>query len=211
MTLRRYAAAVALSTTLAFITPAVVDAASVTNSTINLSVGDVDISSSNTRLSGDNIRFAQALSSTYHRPVAASEIIRLRADFDFGLGDISLIYATAIYSGRSVDEISELRHKNMGWGEIAKFYGVKVKDLKKGNYDTINAAHGRGVDVIYVEIDDDNRYYDHHDDRYKNHHDNDYRDRDNDRDDKKDHGKGNKKDDKRDDKHENSKGHGNKK
>jgi hypothetical protein len=195
MTLRRYAAAVALSTVLAFITPAGVDAASITTSTVTASAGDVSISSSETRLSGDTIKFAQVLSSSYNRQVSAEEVMQLRVDFDFGFGDISLVYATAVYSGRPVDEISRLRHKNMGWGEIAKFYGVKVKDLKKGNDDVVNAARGHGIDVTYIEIADDD------------HSDNDYRDRDGDRDDKN----GHKKDNKHDDKKDNGKGNGNKK
>ncbi|MBP2627969.1 MAG: hypothetical protein H6Q68_2680 [Firmicutes bacterium] len=155
MTLRRYTAAMFLSTALAFITPGGVDAATVTTSTVTASAGDVSISSSKTMLSSDNIAFAQVLSSSYNRTVSTSEIIRLRADFDFGFGDISLVYATAVYSGRPVDEISRHRYENMGWGEIAKLYGVKVKDLKKGNDDVVNAARGRGVDVTYIEINDD--------------------------------------------------------
>ena len=187
MTLRHYTAAVVLSTALAFTIPAGVDAASVTTSNFTASIGDVSISSSKTESSGGNVRFAQVLSSNYNRTVSPVEIIRLRNDFDFGLGEISLIYAAAVYSGRPVDEISRHRHENMGWGEIAKLYGVKVKDLKKGNEDVVNAARVRGVDVIYIEIDDDNRDYD--------------------RDDKNNH----KKDKKHDDKYDNGKGHGQKK
>lgn len=196
MTLRRYAAAAALSATLAFITPVGVDAASITTSTVNASVGDVSISSSETRLSGDSIRFAQVLSSNYNRTVSAQDVMRLKANFDFGFGDISLVYATAVYSGRSVDEISLLRQKNMGWGEIAKLYGVKVKDLKKGNYDVVSAVRGQGVDVTYIEVNDDDKSY----------RDNEYRDRDDDRDSKNEH-----KSNKRDDSHDNGKSHGHKK
>jgi len=191
MTLRRYAAAVVLSTALAFITPVGIDAAAITTSTVTASAGDVSISSSETRISGDTIKFAQVLSSSYNRTVSAEEVMQLRVDFDFGFGDISLVYATAVYSGRPIDEISRLRHKNMGWGEIAKFYGVKVKDLKKGNDDVINAARGHGIDVTYIEIADDD------------HNDNDNRDLD----DKNDH----KKDNKHDDKKDNGKGNGHKK
>lgn len=190
MTLKRYAAAVVLSSTLAFITPTGIDAASITSSTVTASVGDVSISSSETKLSGDSIKFAQVLSTSYNRPVSAQEVMRLRADFDFGFGDISLLYATSIYSGRDIDEIGHLRLKNMGWGEIAKLYGVKVKDLKKGNYDVVNAARGRGVDITYIEVED-----------------NDSRDQDSHRYDKDD----NKKDNKHDDKHDKGKGNGHKK
>lgn len=155
MTLRNYTAAVILSTALVLITPAgVVDAATVTTSTVTASIGDANISSSVTRVSSDNIKFAQALSLNYNRAVSPAELIRLRADFDFGFGDISLVYATAFYSGKPVEEISRHRYELMGWGEIAKLYGVKVKDLKKSNEDVIAVARSRGVEVTYIEIDD---------------------------------------------------------
>ncbi|GMA98012.1 hypothetical protein [Pelosinus sp. IPA-1] len=199
MKLKHYTAGVVLSATLAFTTPVGVDAASVTTSTVTASIGDVSISSSKTEASGGNIRFAQVLSSNYNRTVSPVEVIRLRTDFDFGLGEISLIYAAAVYSGRPVDEISRYRHENMGWGEIAKMYGVKVKDLKKSNEDVVNAARLRGVDVTYIDIGDDDRDYDRHGD--------DHRGRDNDREDKSNH----KKESKHDDKPNNGKGKGNNK
>lgn len=202
MTLRRCTAAVVLSTVLAFALPGGVDAASITTSNVSASAGDVSISSSKTTLSGDSIRFAQVLSSSYNRPIYAQDVMRLKAEFDFGFGDISLIYATSVYSGRDINEISLLRHKNMGWGEIAKLYGVKVKDLKKGNYDAIQAARARGVDVTYIEIEDNDDHY--NDRRDNNYHDRDYRDNGND---KNDH----KKNSKHDDKHDNGKGNGHKK
>ena len=193
MIFRNYRLAIVLSTALVFISPAGVDAATLSTSTFTASIGDLSISSSETESSGGNVRFAQVLSSNYNRTVSPAEVIRLRTDLDFGLGEISLIYAAAVYSGRPVDEISYHRHNNMGWGEIAKLYGVKVKDLKKGNDDVINAARVRGVDVIYIEIDDNSR--------------------DNDRYDKQDNRQDHKKqdNDKGHDKHDNGKGHGNKK
>lgn len=191
MTLRRYTAAMVLSTALVFTIPMSVEAATLTTTTFTASIGDVSVSSSKIESSGSNIRFAQVLSSNYNRTVSPAEIIRLRADFDFGLGDISLIYAAASYSGRPVEEISRHRHENMGWGEIAKLYGVKVKDLKRDNENVVNAARAHGVDVMYIEIDDNDHQ------RVQN----------DDRDDKKSH----KQDNKYDIKHDNGKGHGNKK
>lgn len=158
MSYKRCVAAIMLSSSLAFVSPLSVTAATISNSTVSVSVGDVKVTSSNTNISGDSIKFAQVLSSGYNRTVSARDVMRLRADFDFGFGDISLIYATAVYSGHSIDEISQLRQKNMGWGEIAKLYGVKVKDLKKGNYDVVKVARERGIDVTYIEIDNDENY-----------------------------------------------------
>lgn len=154
MTFKRGTAIVVLSSTL--LVSALISAdAMVSNSTVSVSTGDVRISASSTNLSGDNITFAQVLSSRYSRAISAREVTWLRTEFDFGFGDVSLAYATSVYSGRSVDEISQLRLKNMGWGEIAKLYGVKVKDLKKGNNDVVNMAHERGMNITYVEIDED--------------------------------------------------------
>ena len=186
MKLRGYTAALVLSA-LVCIAPTGVDAAAMSSTTITASIGDITLSSSETKVSGDNIRFAQILSSSYNRTVSPAEVIRLKTDFDFGFGDISLIYAASAYSGRSVDEISRSRHGNMGWGEIAKLYGVKVKDLKKGNDNVIYMAQERGIDVKYIEVED----YDDHD-------------QDNHRDDHK-------KDNKQEHKAENSKGHNHKK
>jgi len=202
MIFKHSTAAIALSAALVFIAPAGVDAATLSASTFNASIGDLNISSSKVESSGGNIRFAQALSSNYNRTISPAEIIRLRTDFDFGLGDISLIYAAAFYSGRSIDDISFHRHNNMGWGEIAKLYGVKVKDLKKGNDDVIHAARVSGVDVIYIDIDDngkENHHYDKHDNSK------DYDKQDNSKNQDK---QGNGKDH---DKQDNGKGHGNKK
>jgi hypothetical protein len=157
MVFKHRAAAMILSSTLLFFSGVSVDAATLSNSSVTVSAGDVRISSSSTKISGDSSTFAQVLSSSYNRTISPREVIRLRTDFNFGLGDIALVYATAVYSGRTVDEISQLRLKNMGWGEIAKLYGVKVKDLKKGNYEVVNAARERGVDVTYIEINEEQR------------------------------------------------------
>lgn len=155
MLLKHTTAAMLLSSTLVFSSVNSADAAIVSTSTVSVSAGDVQLSSSRTKVSDDNLSFAQVLSSSYNRTISTREISWLRAEFDFGLGDISLVYATSVYSGRPVDEISQLRLKNMGWGEIAKLYGVKVKDLKKGNYEVVNTARQRGVDITYIEIDED--------------------------------------------------------
>ncbi|MEG6586624.1 hypothetical protein [Dendrosporobacter sp. 1207_IL3150] len=192
MKMQRLAAAILLSSTITFMAP-VVSAASVTNSTVTASVGDVTISSSETKISGDNIKFAQVLSTNYNRKVTEQEVIRLKADFDFGFGEISLLYATAVYSGQPVDEIGRLRLKNMGWGEIAKLYGVKVKDLKKGNYDVVQAARHQGVDITYIEVEDNSTEHNKHE-KHGNAGNDD-----------------GKKDNKKNDKHENSKGNGHRK
>lgn len=93
MKLRSYTVLVALAT-MVCIASAGADVVLMSSSTITASIGDVSLSSSETKLSGDNIRFAQILSSSYNRTVSPSELIRLKADFDFGFGDISLLYVS---------------------------------------------------------------------------------------------------------------------
>ena len=197
MMLRRFAAAVALSTALAFVVPVGVNAASISSSSVDISVGDLSLSSSNTEIDSDGGRFARVLSSRYNRDIPEYEVVRLRTDFDLGFGDISLAYATAHYSGYPVDEIIHHRHKNMGWGEIAHMYGVSVQDLKRYNHEVTTSARGQGIDITYVEIGNDGRHSHHRDDdRW----DRDYRDDRHDRDDRK-----------QESKHDNGHGRGHKK
>ncbi|MDD4599450.1 hypothetical protein SDC9_03887 [bioreactor metagenome] len=172
MLLNRYAAAIAFSTALTFIVPVGVSASSFDTSTTSIRVGDVSYSRSET--TADNIRFSHLLSSHYHRTIPASEVIRLNASFDFGFGDISMMYAAADYAGLPVDDIVILRRKNLGWGQIANMYGIKVKDLKRNHARFIDNAHVHGLDINYIDFDDDRdhgNYRDHdrdrdNDDRY---------------------------------------------
>jgi hypothetical protein len=169
--LKRYATAIAFSTALAFIVPAGVDAASYETSTTAVQIGDVSYYRSET--TADSIRFAQVLSSHYHQTIPASEVIRLKADFDFGFGDISMMYAVADYSGVPVDDVVSLRRKHMGWGEIAKIYGLKVQELKHRHEVFVDDAHVHGLSINYIEINDYDGYHadnsKHDYDRDKNH------------------------------------------
>ncbi|HWR43965.1 hypothetical protein [Sporomusa sp.] len=158
MVLKRYAAALAVSTALTFIVPAGADASTYETSTTAIRVGDVSFYKSETF--SDNMRFAHVLSSHYNRPVLTSEVIRLQADFDFGFGNISLMYAVADYSGLPIDDVLVLRRKNMGWGEIAKLHGLKVQELKRRHDLFVDYAHVNGVNINYIEIEDYDRKHD---------------------------------------------------
>ena len=108
MLVRRFAAAVALTTALAFTVPLSADAASVTHSSVRISTGDVDFETSRTKLSSDSRVFSRVLSDRYHRHVDADDVFALRANFDLGFGDISLAYGIAERSGRSVYEVAAI-------------------------------------------------------------------------------------------------------
>lgn len=210
---KRYAAALAVSTALTFVIPAGVNAASFETSTTAVQIGDVSYYRSET--TADSIRFAHVLSSHYNRTIPTSEVIRLRADFDFGFGDISMMYTVADYCGLPVHDVVGLRRKNLGWGEIAKIYGVKVKDLKRHHDLFVDDAHVHGIDIDYIKIEDfdrhDNDYHDHDRDKDKN----DNKRFDNDRDQNRNHDERYERyeQDKNNDKHDKDKGNkqGNKK
>ncbi|MDF2571391.1 MAG: hypothetical protein K0R55_2995 [Sporomusa sp.] len=152
MVLKRYAAALAVSTALTFIVPTIADASSYETSTTAIRVGDFSFYKSETL--ADNMNFAHVLSSHYNRTVLTSEVLRLQADFDFGFGNISLMYAIADYSGLPIDDVLVLRRKNMGWGEIAKLHGIKVQELKRRHVQFVDYAHVNGVNINYIEIED---------------------------------------------------------
>ncbi len=198
MLVRRFAAAVALTTALAFTVPLSADAASVTHSSVRISTGDVDFETSRTKLSSDSRVFSRVLSDRYHRHVDADDVFALRANFDLGFGDISLAYGIAERSGRSVYEVARHR-RTMGWGQIAHLYGVHVQDLKRSSDDIIVISRNRGIDITYIDLDGDGhrRYHrdnkrwerdhqrwerDHRDKRDRHDHRNDKRDHDRDRD-----------------------------
>ncbi len=164
MLARRYVAAVALTTALAFVVPLGADAASVTHSSVRISTGDVDFETSRTKLSSDSRHFSRILSDRYHHHFDEDEVFALRADFDLGFGDLSLVYGIAERSGRPVREIARHR-RNMGWGQIAHMYGVHVQDLKRDCDDVVVISRHRGIDVTYIDIDGDGHHRHHRDTR----------------------------------------------
>lgn len=146
----------AVSTALTFIVPTGADAASLATSTTAIRIGDASFYRSETY--AEDMRFAHVLSSHYDRPILTSEIVRLRANFDFGFGDISMMYVVADYAGLPIDDIVVLRQKHMGWGEIAKLKGLKVQELKHRHHLLVEDAYARGIDIKYIDIDEHDNY-----------------------------------------------------
>ena len=179
MVLKRYTTVLAVSAALTFIIPIGAEAASVTTSTTAVRIGDASFYKSETY--SDSMRFAHALSSHYDRPILTSEVVRLKANFDFGFGDISMMYAVAEYAGLPIDDIVVLRKKNMGWGEIAKLHGLKVQELKHRHNLFVDDAHARGIDIHYIDFDE-------HDSHRDNYHEHD-RDKDRNHDERYEHGR----------------------
>lgn len=148
MLLKRYTAILAVSTALTFIIPTGA-AAGITTSTTDIRVGDASFYRSETYT--DSMRLAHALSSYYDRPILTSEVVRLTANFDFGFGDISMMYAVADYAGLPIDDIVVLRKKHMGWGEIAKLHGLKVQELKHRYNLFVDEAHFYKIAINYID------------------------------------------------------------
>ena len=163
MILKRYTTVLAVSTALAFIVPTGAAAADVTMSTTAIRVGDASFYKSETY--SDSMRLAHALSSYYDRPILTSEVVRLTANFDFGFGDISMMYAVADYAGLPVDDIVVLRKKHMGWGEIAKLHGLKVQELKHRYNLFVDEAHFYKIAINYIDEYDSYPGHDHEHDR----------------------------------------------
>ena len=64
-------------------------------------------------------------------PIGGNDIESLR-DKKLGYGEISILYGLSKETGRSVNELLELRQEEkMGWGQIAHRFGVKVSDAHK--------------------------------------------------------------------------------
>lgn len=174
MLIKRYTTMLAVSTALTFIIPTGAAAASVTTSTTAIRVGDASFYKSETY--SDSMRLAHALSSYYDRPILTSEVVRLTANFDFGFGDISMMYAAADYAGLPIDDIVVLRKKHMGWGEIAKLHGLKVQELKHRYNLFVDEAHFYKIAINYIDEYDSypGNYHEHdrgnnrnHDERYE--------------------------------------------
>lgn len=174
MLLKRYTTVLAVSTALTFIIPTGAVAAGVMTSTTAISIGDASFFKSETY--SDSMRLAHALSSYYDRPILTSEVVRLTANFDFGFGDVSMMYAVADYAGLPIDDIVVLRKKHMGWGEIAKLHGLKVQELKHRYNLFVDEAHFYKIAINYIDEYDSSRGQDHehdldhernHDERYE--------------------------------------------
>ncbi|HWR42039.1 hypothetical protein [Sporomusa sp.] len=109
--------------------------AAVSTTSVSATISDDGFS-----LSALNIRFAETLSTSYHISVTAQDIVRLKVEYNLGYREIGMIYTTSTLASKPTDKIIELRQQKMGWGEIAKLYGVKVADLKQRNYTVIEKS-----------------------------------------------------------------------
>lgn len=131
-------------------------------------------------------------------PVTVTEITTLRT-YNMGYGEITLAYNLASASGRSVNEILDMRfQQKMGWGKIAKVLGVKLHGpADKSVYILRESQLEPEIDafnvIIKVDLDDEDRDSDDRNNHEK-HDDRDHHEKDGDfKQDKshKSHGKGN--------------------
>ncbi|SMD09047.1 hypothetical protein [Sporomusa malonica] len=127
--------------------------ASVSATSVSASISDDGFS-----LSAHTIRFAETLSTSYNISVTAQDVLRLKVDYNLGYREIGMIYTTATVTSKPADKIIQLREQKMGWGEIAKLYGVKVADLKQRNYTVIEKSRivvsEEPEDYDYIKVSD---------------------------------------------------------
>ncbi|MDF2568690.1 MAG: hypothetical protein K0R55_294 [Sporomusa sp.] len=109
-------------------------------------------------ISTHTIRFAETLSTSYNISVTADDVLRLKVDYNLGYREIGMIYTTASLASKPTNKIIQLREQKMGWGEIAKLYGVKVADLKRSNDTVIGKSKiivsEEPEDYDYVKVSD---------------------------------------------------------
>lgn len=79
-------------------------------------------------LSPETQRLAKSLQELLLIKDPSPEILELQQD-DLTHGEIAIAYGLSDLSGQSLEQIMELRqNQHMGWGRIAKKFGVKVSD-----------------------------------------------------------------------------------
>ncbi|MGL6016116.1 MAG: hypothetical protein ACRCZU_08595 [Selenomonadaceae bacterium] len=79
-------------------------------------------------LSPEAQRLAKSLQDLLLIKDPSPEILELQQD-DLTHGEIAIAYGLSDLSGQSLEQIMELRqNQHMGWGRIAKKFGVKVSD-----------------------------------------------------------------------------------
>ena len=126
------------------------------NATTSITSVSASVSDSGFRFSALNVRFAETLSTSYKVRITADDVMKLKVEYNLGYREIGMIYTTATASRIPADKIIALRQQKLGWGEIAKIYGVKVSDLKRRNYDVLEKSRivvtNEPEDYDYIKI-----------------------------------------------------------
>ncbi len=73
-------------------------------------------------------QLADSISNKFNTIVTGQNVRDLRVS-GMGYGSITITYAMAAVTGKSVSDITTMRQQGLGWGEIANQSGVKVSDL----------------------------------------------------------------------------------
>ncbi len=113
-------------------------------------------------------RFADAVRQVLDWPwdIGGRDVRQLREE-NLGYGEISLLYGLAKETGRPVRELLQLRKdEKMGWGQIARHYGVKVGDAHR-RADSILERCGMEPEKgrLRIRIEADEREHRDHDER----------------------------------------------
>lgn len=104
------------------------------NNTVHASALHAVLDATETAIAHD---LASAISRALGLDIGSWDIDNLRGR-NMGYGEITLAYNLAHASGRSIDDILEMRYEQkMGWGKIAKTLGVKLHDKANHSADIL--------------------------------------------------------------------------
>lgn len=98
--------------------------------TSTTTVGGADTVKTEVAVTAKDIDLASVIKRMLGLEVSAEEVSTLKAR-NMGNGEITLAYNLAHASGKSVQEILDMRYEQkMGWGKIANTLGVKLHDAE---------------------------------------------------------------------------------
>jgi hypothetical protein len=84
-------------------------------------------------------QLAAAISKEFNTIVTGQNVKDLRVS-EIGYGSITIAYAIATASGKSINDITAMRQQSLGWGEIAHQFGLKFSDLINKSSEALKTA-----------------------------------------------------------------------
>jgi hypothetical protein len=135
----------------------------VSTTTSTSTVGDAKSAKTEVTVTAKDVDLASVIMRILGIEVSAEEVSTLKAR-NMGNGEITLAYNLAHASGKSVQEILEMRYEQkMGWGKIANTLGVKLHDAEDRSVAILREAQlSEDADKLKIDIQIDDEYKDKH-------------------------------------------------
>lgn len=126
-------------------------------------VGTVSAAASSEELPEQTERaaiFAESLQQSFGIATTEQQVVALRQRH-YGYGEIALAYSLAEKSGKTVDEVLQMREQKLGWGEIAGRLDVKLDPAVEKSKKALQTAEleneSRVLDETLVKERDKNK------------------------------------------------------